>query len=234
MSLPALSGVRAARLLRTGLAVDDDSLLLIEDTEDSFSAGDPEIRPLEPRVAMVRFTGFLEVEFSPTLVVLLLPLPRLVRDLLDTDVDDVEAAGESWGAFSREVMDLSEGVDLVAERIAVLLVVVAGLLSISNELRVVRVVRGVGLEAVVFFESDFPAAFFSVDRFAVSVLDVTMAGESSLFRFLLLVLNAGESVFSVSAFFVAVVACFLFVDLAFSADTFALLAASFLAESVFS
>lgn len=133
------------------------------------------------------------------------------------------------------VVDFTEGVALLAERAAVLLEVEAGLLSFSNDLRVVREGRGVGLAEVVFSEADFSADFFSAVRFVVSFLDDPTAGESSLFRFLLLILNAGESVFASSAFFVAVVGCFLFEDLAaFSADSLAFLAASFLAESDFS
>lgn len=131
-------------------------------------------------------------------------------------------------------MDFSADVVLVAERVADFSEEEAGLLFFSNDVRVDRDCKGDGLDEVVFSESDFGAAFFSIVRFALSFLvDTTTAGESDLLRFRLLILNAGESVFASSAFFVAVVDCFL-EDLGFSAELFDLLAGSFLAESVFS
>lgn len=246
-SLPELSRVSAARLGRTGLTVDDDDdpVLLIDDT-DSFAStdddvgADPELlrRPLESRVDMVRFAGrLLELELPLILVLLPLPLPRLVREVLDTDVADAEAAGESLGVFCRDGgAALTGGVIFETERVVAVFLpdAEAGLMSFSEIRRDVRDGRGVGLEEVV--ESDFSADFFSAVRFVVSFLedDTATAGESFLLRFLLLILNAGESVFASSDFFVAVVGCFLFEDFGFSVESFDLFAVSFLAESVFS
>lgn len=120
----------------------------------------------------------------------------------------------------------------MAERVPVLPEVLAGLLSFSNVLRDAREGTGVGLEETVGV--DFSANFFSVVRFVSFFLDDETVGVSFLLRFLLLILNAGESEFASSAFFVAVVVCFLLEDFCFSVEPFNLLADSFLAESAVS
>lgn len=138
-----------------------------------------------------------------------------------------------------------------------------GVLVLSRDFRVGRLDTEGAAVGLGFSGADFlllAGVFFSVVCFSVFFFNEDVVLEVSLFKFLLLILMAGESVFASSAFFVvvdcflsddfafsvagesvlassaflAVFDCFLSDDFGFSVDSFSFATTSFLAESVFS
>lgn len=222
-ALSPLSGVTAVLLDRTGLAIVEESEPM--DDTDSDAAGDPAILPLDPRVDMVRFTGFF--------VELLL----LGCDLLAAvGVELADSCTAFWRVSETREVGFSGGTGLDADRVEPFSgLSLEGVLDLSEDFRVVRLEAEGTAVGLGFSGADFlllAGVFFSTACFSLFFFDEDVTLLSSLFKFLLLVLMAGESVLASSAF-LAVFVCFLVVDLDFSAGSFSL-AASLFAEAGFS
>lgn len=223
-ALSPLSGVTAVLLGRTGLAIVEESEPM--DDTDSDAAGDPAMLPFDPRVDMVRFTGFF--------VELLL----LGCDLLAAvGVELADSCTAFWRVSETREVGFSAGTDcLDADRVEPFSgLSLEGVLDLSEDFRVVRLEAEGTAVGLGFSGADFllwAGVFFSTVCFSLFFFDEDVTLLSSLFKFLLLVLVAGESVLASSAF-LAVFVCFLVTDLGFSADSFSL-AASLFAEAGFS